>query len=365
MYILLLGAPGVRKSTAIRYGKGLLKRSGFKRFAPDRMSRQAFINELHAINQPEALGLDLAAQLDMTTDYPHEMAVWAPEFVDFIGQHDKDYLMLLTGLWDNEEEYTNPKISKTSIKVVKPTINLISAATPENVQLAFPAGSMDTGTLSRFLFVHGEPTGKKILFPSLPNPAMEKALVLHLEAVSKLEGPLKMTPAAVEALKWIYENTQPLTDPRFKYYNGRRFTHLLKLLIVVVASDLRLEATEQDVLQANTILGMTEYNMPQALGHYGRSRQSTIMHSILDWIKEQAKPVTVGQIFEQFSPDFNSEREFQGCLEDLQHSKKLIPLKKEGNFIGFIVREAEFPQWLKPLMLTELLTQQERVSIGL
>ena len=154
-YVLLMGPPAARKSTALKYARNLLKKAGYKRMAPERMSRQAFINEMHAINQPEALGLGLEDILDMETDYPYEMSIAASEFVDFIGQHDKDYLMLLTALWDNEDEYSNPKISKNSIKVIKPTVNLISAATPLNLEQAFPSGSMDTGTLSRFIFVHG------------------------------------------------------------------------------------------------------------------------------------------------------------------------------------------------------------------
>ena len=90
-YVLLMGPPAARKSTALKYARNLLKKAGYKRMAPERMSRQAFINEMHAINQPEALGLGLEDILDMETDYPYEMSIAASEFVDFIGQHDKDY----------------------------------------------------------------------------------------------------------------------------------------------------------------------------------------------------------------------------------------------------------------------------------
>lgn len=364
-YILVLGNPGVRKSTALKYGERLIKGAGYKRLAPDRMSRQAFVTEMHFINQPEQLGLKLEEMLDMEVDYPHEMGISAGEFVDFIGQHDQDYLMLLTTLWDNPDEYRNPKIKSTSISVHKPTVNLIGAATPENLQLAFPVGAMDTGTLSRFLFVHGEATGKKVLFPKPPNKDVERQLTKKLMEIGKLEGDMWLEDEALEIIDWIYTNAQPLTDPRFAHYNGRRLQHLLKLVIVCAASDLRLNITSRDVLVANTILGLTEHNMPAALGHFGRSKQSATMHAILEWIKSMHKPVQTMEIYKQFAADFNSEREFQGCLQDLQNSGKLLPISKGATFLGCVVKEEPFAAWLKPLMLTDILTTQELSTIGL
>lgn len=364
-YVLLMGPPAARKSTALKYARNLLKKAGYKRMAPERMSRQAFINEMHAINQPEALGLGLEDILDMETDYPYEMSIAASEFVDFIGQHDKDYLMLLTTLWDNEDEYSNPKISKTSIKVIKPTVNLISAATPLNLEQAFPSGSMDTGTLSRFIFVHGEPSGKKILFPPPPDKEAERALVSRLTQIGQLSGPMTFTPAAIEAMQWIYENAKGPDDPRFTYYEGRRNTHLVKLCIIMAASDLRLEINEHDVLAANTILGMTEYNMPHALGDFGRSRQSSVIHNILQWLKNQSRPVKIMEIFQQFASDFNSEKEFQSMMMDLQATNKIVAIHKKKEFLGVMVRERSFPTWLKPLMKLDMLTPEERDMLAI
>lgn len=368
-YVLLMGVPSARKSTALKYSKNLLKKVGYKTLAPERMSRQAFINELYAINQPENLGLDVADLLDMETDYPYEMGIVAPEFVDFIGQHDKDYLMLLTNLWDNEDEYSNPKISKTSVKVTKPTLNILSAATPQNLELAFPAGSMDTGTLSRFIFVHGEPSGKKILIPPPPDKAAEANLLLRLADIRKLKGELTFTPGALEALDWIYQNGKGPEDPRFIYYEGRRLTHLLKLIMVFAASDLRLEATDADVLNANTILGMTEHTMHLALGHFGRNKQSAIVHNMLNWIRTQGRPLKVSEIFQQFVSDFNSEKEFHSILADLQNTNKIVAIHKgngaQQTFQGIMVQEQGFPRWLKPIMNLDFLTAQERASLAI
>lgn len=369
-YILLQGLPASRKSTALGLGTKLLKATKYTRFAPDRMSRQAFINEMHAMNQPESMGLDPMDFLDMNVnqDWPHEMTIHASEFIDFIGQHDKDYLMLLTGLWDNPPDYKNPKVTKTSTTVLQPTVNMLAANTPENLNLAFPAGSMDTGTLSRIIFVHGAPSGKTILIPQGPPKGSQETMVQRLLDIKKtVRGPATLTATAREACEYIYAQSRQkgIADPRFTYYNGRRMTHLWKLILVVMAMRNSTEITDRDVLEANTILAMTEHGMPQALGHFGRSKQSVILHDIVEWIRGSDRPVTMVELYKSFSQDFNGEREFQTCIADLQNSRKLVAINNaEGEFKGFTVKEDSFPKWMLALLMPEVLTTQERATIG-
>lgn len=369
-YILLQGLPATRKSSALAIGTGLLKATNYTRFAPDRMSREAFIKELHAMNQPDAMGKDPLDFLDMSVnmDWPHEMSIHASEFIDFIGQHDKDYLMLLTGLWDNPADYKNPKVTKTSIIAHKPTINMLAANTPENLNLAFPAGSLDTGTLSRIIFVHGAPTGKCILIPQGPPPGAKEVMVQRLRDIqASVKGPATLSEGAREACEYIYRQSQKngIEDPRFTYYNGRRMTHLWKLILCVMATRNSTEISDRDVLEANTILAVAEHGMPQALGHFGRSKQSVILHGIVEWIRKSDRPVTMVELYKAFAADFNGEREFQGCIADLQNSRKLVAINNsEGVFRGFTVKEDEFPKWVRPLLLPEILTTQERATIG-
>lgn len=363
--------PGVRKSTALKIGTKLLKKAGYTRFAPDRMSRQAFLEEMHRINQPEAMGMSLEEMLDLDmnmSEIVYQMAIHATEFIDFIGQHDKDYLMLLTRLWDNEDEYSNPKISKTSVKVLSPTVNMLAANTPENLNLAFPANTMDTGTLSRIIFVYSPPTGKHILIPSAPDPKLEFVILDRLKEIkAKVKGPAKLTPDAYEALDYIYKtfSRNPLQDPRFSYYNGRRQTHLMKLLLVISAMRVSTTIEQEDVVLANTILSMTEHGMPSALGHFGRSKHSLLIHDILGWIKSRGKLVSSSELYSRFMTDVGSEIEFQRLLVDLQNSGKLAAVKSGSTFAGYQVIDEAFPKWAAEIANVSALTKQERSLIGI
>lgn len=371
MYLLLMGAPAARKSAAIGVGTGLLKATRYKQLAPERMSREAFLDELKAINEPDLEDAgsidDLINSFDTLTDTVSEFTVHAGEFIDFMGQGDKDYLMLLTTLYDNLDNYRNPKIARKSIDIYKPTINLIGAATPENLNMAFPANMMDTGTLSRFLFIYSNPSTKKVLIPSgCLCEAAEIELKDTLGKIRELRGVAKLDGDARELLEGIYSMAEPLKDPRFSFYSGRRLSHLIKLSIIQAASRLSLTITAEDILTANTVLCAAESRMPQALGHFGISRNSQTIHNMLQYIEGRPRQLSVADLYKVFAGDFSKQGDFQQVMQDLTQAERIALLKLEGtNKIVLDVVKANIPKWAIDLMMPEILTEQEREAIGL
>lgn len=368
-FVLLQGQPASRKSTAIKIGTRLLKATGYARFASDRMSRQTFLDEMSRINQPDNMGIPLEQQFDMALDYPYEMTVHAPEFIDFIGQNDKDYLMLLTNLYDNLPEYSNPKLSSKSVIVRKPTINFIGGSTPENLNMAFPTTAMDTGTLSRILFIYSHPTHKKILIPKRPpQEAMVKMLEWLSQIKQKVVGAFTIDSEALEVLDHIYTTFEPLEDSRFSYYSGRRLDHLLKLSMICAATRLTTTIAIEDVLTANSILGVAEFGMSKALGHFGRSKQSTVMHSILEYMEGLGKPVVLKELYTVFVGDFNKETEFMTMIMDMQNSGKIRCINIGTDDLrkpAFEVIKKKLPKWIAPMIFADVLTPQELAIIGM
>lgn len=367
-YILLHGLPASRKSTAVNVGTALLNKANYKRFAPSRMSRESFVKEMYELNKPERLGYDIADLLDMEADYPHELTVHAPEFIDFIGQNDNDYIMLLTQLWDNLDKYSNPKVTRGTVELIKPTVNLLGASTAKSTSMAFPSTAMDSGALSRYIIIHSDPSPKEILIPSTPTKDEERAIVTRLEDIkTHVKGPAILSAEAKEILSYIYSNSRKHSpaDPRLLYYHGRRQAHLLKLSMIVAATRTDVTIEGHDILLANTLLAVAEHTMSRALGNFGRSRQSTITHDMVEWIREKGVPVKMLDIYKQFSRDFSSEREFQDIMTDLQSARRLIPVKDDNrDLLGLTVKDDPFPAWQKDIIIVEELTAHERDIIG-
>ena len=66
--------------------------------------------------------------------------------------------------------------------------------------MAFPSTAMDTGTLSRILFIHSNPSSKTILIPQRPpHEAMVTMLKWLAEIKKKVQGAFTITEDALSA----------------------------------------------------------------------------------------------------------------------------------------------------------------------
>jgi hypothetical protein len=125
-------------------------------------------------------------------------------------------------------------------------------------------------------------------------------------------------------------------DLRFDSYYNRRFTHLLKLCIIVAASRFQKEITETVVIEANTYLSYIEQLMPKALGEFGKSRNSDVTHKILSFI-EAHDGVTLKQLMKLVSADLEKPSDIGDIIRKLSLSDKIqsvngifLPMRKIG-----------------------------------
>src|SRR5690606_174971 len=204
-----------------------------------------------------------------------------------------EFITMLTNLWDNPSEYKNPKIHGSSVIVHEPTVNIIGGNTTQGFALAFPPESLGNGFLSRVIFVYGEPNGVKIAWPK-PSDEMQGALLAQelKDIAAKVKGEVTLGEGVIDLGDRIYKEFKDIDDARFKHYSTRRFTHLLKLSIIIASTRLSTEISIDDMLKANTLLHYTEMNMPRALGEFGKSKFSDVSNQILEHLHSSHMPVS-------------------------------------------------------------------------
>lgn len=354
-YVMLMGSPGTRKGTAINISTKLLKGTGYNRFAPDRLSKERFLMEMRPQFEEE-LDKDLEV---LAFDSPSEIYVVAEEFTDFVGQGGMEFMTMLTKLWDNHEEYKHPKIHGKSIIVTQPTVNIIGGNTAQGLSLAIPPEALGNGFMSRVIFVHSEPTGKKITFPKPRSQELCDKLTLHLQEIKEnVLGEITYTDKAANILDKMYKDYVPVDDYRFSHYGTRRFTHLLKLCIILAASDLRTEITEEDALNANTILFYTELRMPKALGEFGRSKHADNSHSILEILGHTLKPMSINEIYKQVAKDISDVRDLSTILKNLLTAEKIQVVTLKGKQ-GYMLLHKPIVEWDPSMINTDYLTTEE------
>lgn len=359
LYMLLMGPPASKKGTAISVAKGLIKAAGYTRFAADRTSKEAFLKEMrqHEKGTVESIE-DLEA---LVLDTPSETYICAGEFVDFIGQGDTGFMMTLTNLWDNLDEYIHPKITGKDVHVYKPTVNMIGGSTATTFAIAFPPEALGSGFMSRVLLIYSDGSGNKVPWPATPDQKLKDELVDRLKEMKLLKGEFEVSAGAKALAGDIYKNCVPVDDARFIHYQERRHINLLKLSMIQAAVDLRTTVNELDVLRANTMLVVAEARMPKALGEFGASRNSAASNTILQFLRTKKRPQNSGDIWKAVHNDITKMTELTDILVSLCKAEKIQVVNILGK-VGYMPVNKTNVEWDTKFLDNGWLTEQEKIK---
>lgn len=357
-YVLFVGTPGTRKSTAAGLGKKVLKSNTGVRFAPQDTAgqRQGIVaamqgNEVSKefLDAVELGGRDRdmltltdimeitnvaeteEAQFVSEAD-KHHIAVVSTEFSRFIGQNNLQMLDFLATMWDGDDYEYQLKSSRTELK--NPLINLVGCTTPTSIANSLPPAAGGQGFLSRIILVYGARKYKEVARPTVPVLETVDRVGQRLNDIYyKMSGPFSETPEAEQLSRDLYSYKIEITDSRFGYYAERRYTHLIKLSMVLAASRGTMLIEAIDVAEAHKILRATESGMPDALGEFGMNPLAAIKQEILEHLRESRGPMEMGHLIALFSRDARSG-EIQEVVNDLRRvgAIKLIQ-QKQGDVL--------------------------------
>lgn len=370
-YVLLVGTPGTRKTTAANQSKRILKGSTGVRFAPKDTGgqRQGLIGALvgKTDQAKEFFGASELASRDMgmmslmdlesVTNDPepeseaafidsadkHHLAVVASEFSRLIGQNNLSMLDFLGEVYDGEE--ITYQTRQTNIEIKNPLLNLIACTTPVSIANSMPPAAGGQGFLSRIILVYGARKYKQVPRPQAPDIELVSRVKDTLSDIYyKLSGAFEETPEAREYSESLYGYSLDISDSRFGYYNERRYTHLIKLGMCLAAARGTQTIDVCDYDEAHRILRATERGMPDALGEFGMNPLATLKQEILEQLRNQSGALTMSQILSMFHRDARSS-EIHEVVNDLIRMGQISSLQtREGSQIlsaGFSKKSTE------------------------
>lgn len=381
-YIILMGAPGSRKSTGMTLASRILREAGYEKFAPSkgrkealwaRLARYGKANWQQEVQAKNNYGNDMPPDEEITIDdlladapeaalQPASMFIVAPEWVDFMGR-DEELMDSLTDLWDNLDVWDYERTTKSSLLIKEPTISMLGAATPSSFSRVIPATSIGGGFMRRILLIHGKQI-RKVFWPDHPDKKIYSNLVSIFEMLLSYKNiVIKPTEEAKKVLKEIYNREHFIDDSRFDYYVGVRYTHLLKLCIISAAArDSRLISVE-DVVQCNTILSRAELAMPQAMGHFGVAKNSTAANVVLDVIKRAKTAIALRPLFKQVGADVGSMETLKGILDLLVETEKIKRVRNRSTKMIHYIPYMQVSELLlnDPFFDQGFLTEEEQI----
>lgn len=350
-YVMLIGEPGARKSTAIKMARKLISSAGYKNFAATKTTKEKFLIDLEGIEEstdddtvtPSKVMENLFGE--SVNDEPREVFIVADEFNDFMRCGDLEFHSMLGALWDWDDEslhYEQRLKNSRSVKIYQPTINLLGGNTHTGFAEMFPPQAIGQGFLSRMLLIFSEPSQRKIAWPTQPSAEQHKTLIECVQKIHKeIQGPMDFTPQAKQVLTVLYNTYEGFSDVRFTSYFTRRYTHLLKLCILCAAINLTRVIGLKEVVLANTILRYTEHFMPKALGEFGKAKNADVANRILQLLtKQDYSPMDVPEIWKHVSADLDRLEDLAKLMIGLQQAGKVNWVKNQTTQGYLIVRKA-------------------------
>jgi hypothetical protein len=360
MFVMFIGDPGTRKSTAVKTATKLLRAAGYASFSAQKTSMEKFLLDLEGEPEEESISyrrkgkgdsaIDILASLNLSTGkddlgdrIPKEVFVAADEFNNFLGSNSSVFKALLGELWDWDSEDANYSYrlkNSKSVSIYQPTVSILAGNTPSSFAECFPLADIGQGFMSRLVLVHSESSGLKVTFPSAPDPAVTLHLTQQLAMIKqKVLGPISMDSEAESALDLIYKSWIEIDDSRFKHYGTRRFTHLIKLCIIVVSCRLSTKLTVTDVVYANTILAHAESSMPKAIGELGKSKHSEATNKIMQALYTARKALTAQDLWKVVTNDLDKMEDLSVVIMNLQRADKIQAITLPDQKTGYLAKQ--------------------------
>ena len=355
LYVMLIGSPGTGKGTSINIVQSILLDSGYDTFAADKSSKEKFLLDFQEgfsfssdASEEELFeagpGLfEVTLSSSINNSMPKEVFILAEEFNDFIGHNNTDFIALLTKLWSYTGTYRNRLKNSKSISIYEPCINILGGNTSAGFSMAFPPEIIGQGFLARLLPIYGEPTGRKISFPTKPSSTLRLQLSNMLSEIrSVCTGETSPSNEGRILLDRINQTWKPFQDLRFQHYASRRFNQLIKLCMIFAASRLSKEISVEDIKEANTVLTLTEELMPKALGEFGKAKNADVASKIMETLHAATKPLTYVDLWKLCSADLNAYSDLSPILHKLMQADKVQHVGK-GKDMGFLPK-VQVPQ---------------------
>lgn len=255
--------------------------------------------------------------------YEHaSVSIISSELINFLGHKDKPFLAALMDWYDSEDKWKYRTKGGGTDDIPGVCLTLLGGATPDNVLSSIPEEAIGSGLTSRIIFVYEETREKVIPLPKKTKDEEElfEKLVEDLEQIKCLVGEFSYTKDFEERFnEWYFHDAKspPVLGRNFEAYCARRGTHLLKLCMIVKASesdDMILDATHLD--RANEILLSTEKKMSKTFGGMGANILAKTANEVLDYI-EKSGAISLETILKKFWKDVTKRTLEEDVLETM------------------------------------------------
>lgn len=332
-FIIFVAPPGVvSKSTTAGTAERFLRGVPGIKFGPDVVTWPSLVTSFAASCESFEYNGDFVSMSPVN--------LIASELGNLIDPRNREMVNLFIDLWDGRKQLEKQTKTSGNDIVDGPWINLLGCTTPHWIADNMSSSTVGGGFTSRCIFVYAEKKEQFIAFPKYHFPTNNEQIaadLLHdLEYISmNLCGEYEPDEAGrkwVEAwYKELWTNKpEHLKDERMEGYIARRQTHLMKVAMVIAASQRdELVLTRADFELAHQMLESVEHDVDKVFAHIGKTEVGQQAERFIDIIKRHGdiSYVSAYKSVHSYFPDF---RDFESILAGAIRSGQ-ISLYQKGN----------------------------------
>lgn len=283
MYVVLVGPPGSKKTTAIRQGKKLLAKVPGINLTSDAPSVAGIMQEFSEIPNPAHQSLN-AFIYEMSSLY----------------ENAKDSMSgFLTAIYDGDDDYIKRTRVGGKEHITAPWLHLVAGTTPTWLADNLSRAALEGGLVARTLYIYSDEIILKSSRPKrMPHhERLREDLAHDLAHISALSGEFDFEGGENgEAFQWFdawYLDKRRIPQPydnRTHGYFIRKPIHLLKVaMALALARGDRLVLDKDTLLLAKAFLESIEPGMKKALAAVGGNRSANDLERIENQIAESGK----------------------------------------------------------------------------
>lgn len=343
LYIVLVGPPGNRKTSAKSIAHDLVRRV-VREGAPVPMSgesvtREKFIQDL-AADESKVTFMDHSKGKPIPREF-QQQSLCITELSGIVGPSQAAMVETLTALYDVGAWYEYKTKHQGSDEIPNPYVSLLACTTPDYITSKLKDDIISGGFSRRALFILEHGKKKRIAFPTISaeqKEAIRNAARLGLRAQS-VGGAMSWEPRAKVWFGDWYENTlKSSNDMNMAGYYDTKHVILLKISILLALSDnLRMELRYEDLQMGLELLRPVEETMPEVFAAMGRNELKNIAYKALKWLR-MTGDVPVSGVRNYLFADCRDERELESVLRHLKAMNLIeffeVAITKDGKPTG-------------------------------
>jgi len=317
LYIMFVGPPGIRKSTAKNVARDILAAIQKIPIIPSSITKEALVKDL---SDPKSRHHMVYKWKDLPRHYT-KAAILSDEFINLVshGGDPLGYLQLLTEIYNPTPNFETTTIARGKTEMPFPYITLLGCITPELTANLINQGALSGGFSRRTLYIYANKNGKPVPRPILTEAQREakEQLIIRGRTIQQLNGPFNFTDSGMATYEeWYNQNFYGLQNAptqAIANFLQSKADQVLKVAMLLQISEHNELILDTAPLQAAIrMVDAAQAHINAVFSAVGRNPQAATLAGIIAYIDQKSEHaphyVTVKRILGHFIKDAPGEQ---------------------------------------------------------